>query len=137
MIEDLGFSKEEICLNLTINGRENRYARNIFNMARGNSLINFLGLQNKEEMNDLYSNCDLVVFPSYLETWGLPISEAKEYKKELMLADLPYAYEAIGEYNKCLLILAMPTSFLQKLSRHIEMKTSFIKQKVKIMIIHI
>ena len=102
LIEDQGFSKQEICLNLTISGRENRYARNIFNMARGNSLINFLGLQNKEEMNDLYSNCDLVVFPSYLETWGLPISEAKEYKKELMLADLPYAYEAIGEYNKCL-----------------------------------
>jgi len=39
------------------------------------------------------------VFPSLLETWGLPISEAKEYAKPIILADLPYAHETLGSYN--------------------------------------
>ncbi len=42
----------------------------------------------------------MVVFPSKLETWGLPIIEAKEFNKPIFLADLPYAYETLGIYDK-------------------------------------
>ena len=43
-------------------------------------------------------NC--LIFPSKVETWGLPISEAKAYKKPMFLANLPYAKEACGNYEK-------------------------------------
>jgi glycosyltransferase involved in cell wall biosynthesis len=39
-----------------------------------------------------------VLFPSKLETWGLPISEAKALGKPLFVADLPYAHETVGIY---------------------------------------
>ena len=43
---------------------------------------------------------DCLLFPSKVETWGLPISEAKAYKKPMFLANLPYAKEACGNYEK-------------------------------------
>jgi glycosyltransferase involved in cell wall biosynthesis len=36
---------------------------------------------------------DCLVFPSKVETWGLPISEYMETGKPMLLADLPYAHE--------------------------------------------
>ena len=50
-------------------------------------------------MRDLYSTSDVIVFPSKLETWGLPLTEAKAYNKRILAADLPYAREAIGDYD--------------------------------------
>ena len=41
-----------------------------------------------------------MLFPSKIETWGLPISEAKAYDKPMFLANLPYAKEACGVYEK-------------------------------------
>jgi glycosyltransferase involved in cell wall biosynthesis len=35
-----------------------------------------------------------------LETWGLPISEAKSFGKPIVIADLPYAHESVGDYDK-------------------------------------
>jgi glycosyltransferase involved in cell wall biosynthesis len=46
-----------------------------------------------------YQSCDVVVFPSRLETWGLPITEAKALNKPLLVADLPYAHETVGNYS--------------------------------------
>ena len=40
-----------------------------------------------------------MIFPSKLETWGLPISNSN-YNKPILAADLPYAHETIGNYDK-------------------------------------
>ena len=42
---------------------------------------------------------DCLIFPSKLETWGLPITEAKGYEKRMFLPNLPYAKETIGNYD--------------------------------------
>jgi glycosyltransferase involved in cell wall biosynthesis len=42
---------------------------------------------------------DALIFPSRLETWGLPISEAKAMQKPLWVADVPYAHETVGTYE--------------------------------------
>ncbi len=34
-----------------------------------------------------------------METWGLPISEFKKYRKPIFAADLPYAHETVGDYE--------------------------------------
>ena len=46
-----------------------------------------------------YNKTETVIFPSKIETWGLPITEAKEFKKKLILADLPYAHETLENYQ--------------------------------------
>ena len=46
-----------------------------------------------------YCQCDAVLFPSKLETWGLPISESKDYSKPILASDLQYARETIGTYT--------------------------------------
>ena len=46
-----------------------------------------------------YNKTETVIFPSKIETWGLPITEAKEFKKKMILANLPYAHETLGNYE--------------------------------------
>jgi hypothetical protein len=50
-------------------------------------------------MANHYGEADAVVFPSKLETWGLPITEAKAKRLPLLVADLPYARETVGNYD--------------------------------------
>ena len=43
---------------------------------------------------------DCLIFPSRMETWGLPISEAKDYGLPILVSDLPFAHETVGNYDK-------------------------------------
>jgi glycosyltransferase involved in cell wall biosynthesis len=85
---------------LTINGNENRYAHAM--RARCHLLPNveLAGFLNQAEMSQLYQRADGMVFPSKLETWGLPLSEFKRFQKPIFAADLPYARETVGNYRK-------------------------------------
>ncbi|RYZ97701.1 MAG: glycosyltransferase, partial [Sphingobacteriaceae bacterium] len=51
-------------------------------------------------INELYKQVDCLVFPSKLETWGLPISEFKAFNKPVLVADMLYANETVGNYDK-------------------------------------
>jgi len=83
---------------LTVSGLENSYSKFLYSSFSSLPQIQFLGIQTPAQMSSLYSDCDVVVFPSKLETWGLPITEAKAFAKPLLLADLPYAHETAGDY---------------------------------------
>lgn len=91
---------KDINFYLTLNGTENKYANYIYENYKNIKNIHFLGLIPKEKMEDWYQTMDSLIFPSKLETWGLPISEFKPYEKPMLLADLPYAKEsAIGAHK--------------------------------------
>jgi len=77
---------------ITIDGTKNRYDKMIVRKYRKTESIKFIGHKNKEEMLKLYATVDCLVFPSKLETWGLPISEFKVTMRPMLLADLPYAH---------------------------------------------
>jgi len=83
---------------ITVKGDENRYARWLYKKWGGVKSIDFHGLMGKEELFRSYADADVFVFPSRIETWGLPISEymAANPKGGLFLADLPYAHETSG-----------------------------------------
>ena len=85
---------------LTIDGSENRYSSWVLDQYSKVRGLKFIGLQSKHEMDMLYERCDCLLFPSRLETWGLPISEAKALGKPMIVADLPYAHETVGNYDK-------------------------------------
>jgi glycosyltransferase involved in cell wall biosynthesis len=85
---------------LTMDGTESRYARWLFKRYGDLDTVRFIGRQSREAMLHLYTETDCLLFPSRLETWGLPISEAKQRDLPMFIADLPYARESVGTYDK-------------------------------------
>lgn len=96
-------NKEEVkrfVVIVTIDGSENKYSRMIFDNYGKLKHLNLIGLQPRETVYQLYKESDCLIFPSTLETWGLPISEYKQFDKPMLVANLPYAKETVGEYDK-------------------------------------
>lgn len=85
---------------ITIDGSENAYSKNMCVEYGDLKSIKFIGLQSREKVIDLYGKSDCLIFPSKLETWGLPISEYKQFKKPMFVANMPYAKETVGSYDK-------------------------------------
>lgn len=81
---------------ITISGQENKYSTYLYKKwGRTKGLI-FAGLMDKPTLYAYYHRADCFVFPSRIETWGLPISEYSEVhqgKRPMILSDLPYAQE--------------------------------------------
>ena len=89
----------QIEIRFTFDGSESRYARNMISHFGNQPIFQFIGRQNRNQMSRNYAECNVVLFPSKLESWGLPITEAKEWGKPLLVADIDYAYEAVGDYK--------------------------------------
>ncbi|WP_313176174.1 glycosyltransferase [Streptococcus parasuis] len=86
----------------TIDGTENRYSKMIFEKYNHLPQIKWLGKKTRNEVFQLYEEVSGLIFPSKLETWGLPISEFKVTNKDIILSNLPYAHETLGCYSKAL-----------------------------------
>lgn len=84
----------------TLSGDENSYSRLLYKKYGHLKSIEFIGILDRNKVEEFYKESDYLIFPSTLETWGLPISEFKEYNKPMLLANLPYAYETVGNYNQ-------------------------------------
>lgn len=85
---------------LTIDGMETRYSKSLLKKYGFIQEIEFIGRISREKVFEYYSEVDCLLFPSKLETWGLPLSEFKQFKKPMIVADLPYAHETVGNYDK-------------------------------------
>lgn len=91
--------KEKIRILFTLRGDENLYARSLKLRFGRIPQIQFVGHLNYSQTQELLSNSTGLLFPSKLETWGLPITEAKHMGKPVIAADLEYAKETVGEYR--------------------------------------
>lgn len=85
---------------ITIDGHENTYAKSIISKYGMQKKIEFVGYLPKYNLNKLYLESDCLIFSSKLETWGLPISDYKGLNKPIVVSDLPYARETVGNYDK-------------------------------------
>lgn len=81
---------------LTINENMGAYARSITEQAK-KLPIKFVGTVNYERIWDYYSR-SILLFPSYLETCGLPLLEAKAAGTRVIVSDMPFAHEALDGY---------------------------------------
>lgn len=100
--EDLGQDKFKVVL--TLSGEENKYSRWLYEIWGNVNSIDFAGFMSKDRLYGYYKTADCFVFPSKVETWGLPITEFMEASgdKPMLLSDLPYAHEtASGASNVC------------------------------------
>ena len=83
---------------LTVEGNENRYARWLKKRFGTLRTVRFMGRQSREQMQHWYARAHCLVFPSRMETWGLPITEAQQHRLPMFVADVPYARETVGNY---------------------------------------
>lgn len=84
----------------TLNGDENQNILELYNSAKENQLpIKFIGNIQREEVLHLYSK-SILIFPSYIETVGLPLIEAKYHGTPIISSNSEYALEVLKDYNK-------------------------------------
>ena len=83
---------------VTISRDQNRYTNYLYKSFSHYSNILFVGYLSSSDMSFFYRNCKAVIFPSLLETWGLPLTEARSFNKDIFAPDLPYVYETLKDY---------------------------------------
>lgn len=98
ILRDMGISNLRV--RLTVNGTENKYSKYLVDKYSDIQSIEFCGLIPSGDMETFYSDSDCLIFPSKLETWGLPLSEYQPYHKPMIVADLPYAHESVAGAEK-------------------------------------
>ena len=119
--EELGADKFNVVL--TLSGEENKYSRWLKQTWGHVSSIDFAGFMSKERLFGYYKSADCFVFPSKVETWGLPITEFMEASgnKPMLLADLSYAHEtAAGAQSACFFNPSDPMELKKKMKRLLE-----------------
>lgn len=118
---------------ITMKGDENGYARWLYKKWGNVKPLNFRGFLNKEELFQLYEEADALVFPSKIETWGLPITEFASYHKPMLLADLPYTHETSSGCSQVCFFNPEDASLLaDKMQCLIEGDTSILRYSAQI-----
>lgn len=85
---------------LTISGFENRYIKKLYSRFKHVSQIKWVGNLTTDQLLSYYNIADALIFSSKLETWGLPISEFKQFNKPIIICNEPYALETANVYSK-------------------------------------
>ena len=110
---------------LTLSGEENKYSRWLHSQWGKIRSIEFAGFMSKERLLGYYKSVDCLVFPSKIETWGLPITEFMETSvdKPMLLSDLPYAHEtAAGASRVCFFNPSNPAELKERMKELIQDK---------------
>lgn len=64
----------------------------------------FLGQLTLSEVYGYYAAVDVMLFPSYIETIGLPLIEAASFGLPIIAANEPYAQEVLKSYNNAIFV---------------------------------
>jgi len=70
--------------------------------VRANALgenVKYLGYLSPSTLSIEYENSHTVVFPSYVETYGLPLAESASIGKKILCSDLPFSREVLENYD--------------------------------------
>lgn len=84
----------------TIGGNENKHISDLYKQVKQNNLpIEFIGNITQQQVFDYYSR-SILIFPSYIETFGLPLLEAKLHQTPILASDMPFSHEILDGYDK-------------------------------------
>lgn len=59
----------------------------------------FVGVLPYQKVLSYYKGCQAVLFPSYIETFGLPLIEASVFGKKILVSDCEYSREVLNGYD--------------------------------------
>lgn len=87
-----------IILHLSICLTDSKEIRNLTNKHKLQGNISFEGQMDYTQVLRFYKYCNLLVWPSYIESFGLPLLEAASLGMPIISSNLPYAREVISGY---------------------------------------
>lgn len=87
--------KRKIKIVLTIPNHNINLIKKIIKLDDTNIKIINLGTVSKEKVIDILNSTETLVFPSLIETFGLPLVEACQLGTFVICSDLPYTYDVI------------------------------------------
>lgn len=83
----------------TLNGNENKSILKLYKEIDKQQLpIEFRGSMSREQVFELYTK-SILIFPSYIETFGLPLLEAKFHMSIIFASDCAFSHEILDGYN--------------------------------------
>lgn len=105
IIESLGELKKEIknldekveCI-FTFSKGESLELDKLVEKYQLENIVKLIGKISYERVLSYYKSSDLMIFPSYIETLGLPLIEAQHFNLEIFVFDLPYTREILENY---------------------------------------
>jgi glycosyltransferase involved in cell wall biosynthesis len=84
----------------TLDGKEDSYTSYMKKTCENNLLnIDFIGHLDREKVYEMYSK-SILIFPSYVETFGLPLLEAKLVGAPIIASDSPFSHEILDNYSE-------------------------------------
>lgn len=84
----------------TLNGNENDNVKKLFKIVKKYNLpIDFIGHISLEKVYEYYSKT-ILIFPSYIETFGLPLLEARMHGAPILASNCAFSHEILDGYNK-------------------------------------
>lgn len=84
----------------TLFGNENKHIAQLYEKVKMYELpVKFIGNLSRDAVFDYYSR-SILIFPSYIETVGLPLIEAKMHKTPIIVSDCLFSYETLDGYEK-------------------------------------
>lgn len=96
---------------------ENKLTKYYYRLCKKLSVderIDWKGYLSKDEMLREYLESDIILFPSKLETFGLPLVEAASLGKPILVLDKPYAHDVLVEYEGAKFLADNPQTWMQE-----------------------
>lgn len=94
--ENLGFENE---LKIIFTVPSESSIAQIVNERGLDKIVTCIGSTPYQDLLKYYKRCDALLFPSKIESFGLPLVEAALFGIPIIAADLPYAREVLEEYE--------------------------------------
>lgn len=84
----------------TIDPEESHCSKRLYSMVQSAEInIEFVGKVDYNDILKLYKKT-ILLFPSYLESFGLPLLEAKYANATILCSNMPFSHEILDDYEK-------------------------------------
>lgn len=99
IIKEKNYAINPIKVYFTFNKGENNFIDSKVEEYELQDMVVYLGVVSHEILLSMYKSCSALLFPSVIETLGLPLLEAASFGKPIIVSDLDYSREVLLGYN--------------------------------------
>ncbi|TPA63279.1 glycosyltransferase family 1 protein [Vibrio parahaemolyticus] len=97
--EEHGLSEAQLTFQVTFDDKSFSKFNEVAKSLGVLEFVENLGVIPYDALIEQYKKASFLVFPSYLETYGLPLAEAATLGKPIFSADLPYSRDVLKGYS--------------------------------------
>lgn len=89
----------DFCVVFTLTGNESKEINRLYNITNILHMpIQFIGSIDRDRVYEYYGS-SILIFPSYIESYGLPLLEAKAHGTPILASDCPFSHEILDGYE--------------------------------------